>query len=123
MLRCGLIGYGAWGCHHARVIAAESRASLAAIAVRSEASRERARQEHPRTEVFADYRQLLNRNDLDAVVVVLPSHLHFEVARAVLESGRHLLLEKPMCLNVAHCEELIAVAAARRKVLAIGHEM
>jgi myo-inositol 2-dehydrogenase/D-chiro-inositol 1-dehydrogenase len=123
MLRCGLIGYGAWGCHHARVIAAEPRASLEAIAVRSEASRERARQEHPRAEVFADYRHLLSRNDLDAVLVVLPSHLHYEVARAVLESGRHLLLEKPMCLTVAHCEEMIGVAAARRKVLAIGHEM
>ena len=56
-------------------------------------------------------------------MVVLPSHLHFEVAHAVLESGRHLLLEKPMCLTVAHCEELIAVAAAQRKVLAVGHEM
>ncbi len=91
--------------------------------MRSDASRERALLEHPGAEVYADYRDLLNRNDLDAVVVVLPSHLHFEVARAVLESGRHLLLEKPMCLTVAHCEELIAVAAGRRKVLAIGHEM
>ena len=42
MIRCGLIGYGAWGCHHARVIAAEPRASLVAIAVHSEASRQRA---------------------------------------------------------------------------------
>ena len=58
-------------------------------------------QEHPSAEIFGDYRDLLKRNDLDAVVVVLPSHLHFEVAHAVLESGRHLLLEKPMCLNVA----------------------
>jgi myo-inositol 2-dehydrogenase/D-chiro-inositol 1-dehydrogenase len=123
MLRCGLIGYGAWGCHHARVIVGSPRARLAAIAVRSEASRDRARQEHPNAEVFADYRQLLQRNDLDAVVVVLPSHLHFEVAREVLESGRHLLLEKPMCLTIADCEQVIAVAAARRRVLAIGHEM
>jgi myo-inositol 2-dehydrogenase/D-chiro-inositol 1-dehydrogenase len=41
----------------------------------------------------------------------------------VLLSGRHLLLEKPMCLSVADCEELIAVARARKRVLAIGHEM
>ena len=123
MLRCGLIGYGAWGTHHARVIAADPQAKLTAIAVRSEASRARAQQDYPAARVFADYRDLLAINDLDAVVIVLPSHLHYEVSRAVLESGRHLLLEKPMCLSVPHCEELIAVARQHNRVLAIGHEM
>jgi myo-inositol 2-dehydrogenase/D-chiro-inositol 1-dehydrogenase len=123
MIRCGLIGYGAWGTHHARVIAANPNARLAAIAARSEASQNRARQDHQALAVVADYRALLGRNDLDAVAVVLPSHLHFEVARAVLQSGRHLLLEKPMCLTVAHCEELIALARAQKRVLAVGHEM
>jgi myo-inositol 2-dehydrogenase/D-chiro-inositol 1-dehydrogenase len=123
MIRCGLIGYGAWGCHHARVIAANPQTRLVAIAARSEATRDRARQEHPSCKVFADYRELLGQPDLDAAVVVLPSHLHFEAARAVLESGRHLLLEKPMCLTVAHCQELIAAARQRNRVLAVGHEM
>src|SRR5260370_39670484 len=123
MIRCGLIGYGAWGTHHARVIAANSHATLAAIAARSEATQAKARQDYPASAVVADYRALLGRNDLDAVAVVLPSHLHFEAARAVLLSGRHLLLEKPMCLSVADCEELIAVARARKCVLAICHEM
>ena len=123
MIRCGLIGYGAWGCHHARVIAANPHARLAAIAARSETTCARAQQDHPAARVCADYRELLGQKDLDAVVVVLPSHLHFEIARTVLESGRHLLLEKPMCLNVGHCEELIAVAGERKRVLAVGHEM
>jgi myo-inositol 2-dehydrogenase / D-chiro-inositol 1-dehydrogenase len=123
MIRCGLIGYGAWGSHHARVIAANSQARLTAIAVQSEASRARARQEYPACEIAADYRELLERNDLDAIVVVLPSHLHYEASRAVLESGRNLLLEKPMCLTVAHCEELVAAAGERKLVLAVGHEM
>jgi myo-inositol 2-dehydrogenase/D-chiro-inositol 1-dehydrogenase len=123
MIRCGLIGYGAWGCHHARVIAANPDARLVAIAARSEATRSRAQQEHPASRVFADSRDLLATADLDAVAVVLPSHLHFEAARAVLESGRHLLLEKPMCLTVAHCEELVALARQRGRVQAIGHEM
>jgi myo-inositol 2-dehydrogenase/D-chiro-inositol 1-dehydrogenase len=123
MLRCGLIGYGAWGSHHARVIAANPKATLTAIAAKSEATRARAQQEHPNCRVFADYRDLLACDDLDAGVVVLPSHLHFDAAHAVLQSGRHLLLEKPMCLSVAHCEELIAAARARGRVLAVGHEM
>src|SRR5262249_8628624 len=68
-------------------------------------------------------RDLLTQEQLDAVAVVLPSHLHFEVSKAVLESGRHLLLEKPMCLSVADCDLLNAVARDRNRVLAVGHEM
>jgi myo-inositol 2-dehydrogenase/D-chiro-inositol 1-dehydrogenase len=123
MFRCGLIGYGAWGSHHARVIAAHPDARLVAVAAQSEASRERARQDHPGCVAYADHRDLLSRDDLDAVAVVLPSHLHFDAGKAVLESGRHLLLEKPMCLSVAHCEELNARARGRGLVLAVGHEM
>jgi myo-inositol 2-dehydrogenase/D-chiro-inositol 1-dehydrogenase len=122
MLRVGLIGYGAWGSHHARVIAGAPNAKLATIAVQSEPTAARARLEHPGCPVFTDYREALTQ-DLDAVAVVLPSHLHHEVGKAVLQSGRHLLLEKPMTLSVAHCDELIALAGARQRVLAIGHEM
>lgn len=123
MLRCGLIGYGAWGSHHARVVATTGDAQLVAIAARSEATRQKAQQEHPACTVHADYRELLARPDLDAVVVVLPSHLHYEVSAAVLASGRHLLLEKPMCLDVADCDRLNALAKQHNRVVAIGHEM
>jgi myo-inositol 2-dehydrogenase/D-chiro-inositol 1-dehydrogenase len=123
MLRCGLIGYGAWGWHHARVIAAEPRTQLVAIAAPSETTRARAQQDHPSCRFFADYRTLLASVELDAVAVVLPSHLHYEAARAVLDKSRHLLLEKPMCLSVGECQELNALAHARRRVLAVGHEM
>lgn len=120
MKRVGLIGYGAWGSHHARVIA--GHASLVAIAAKSEATAAKARSEHPSARVFTDYRELLAL-ELDAVVVVLPSHIHYEISKAVLASGRHLLLEKPMTLSVAHCDELIALAQRQKRVLAIGHEM
>jgi myo-inositol 2-dehydrogenase/D-chiro-inositol 1-dehydrogenase len=123
MIRCGLIGYGAWGSHHARVMGAEPKGRLTAIAARSEATRAKAREDHPSCRVFADYREMLDKTDVDAVAVVLPSHLHHEAARAVLGSGRHLLLEKPMCLSIADCDDLNALARSRGRVLAIGHEM
>lgn len=122
MLRCGLIGYGAWGSQHARVISANPGAQLIAIAARSAETRAMAQQDHPTIRAFADYREMLT-SELDAVAVVLPSHLHFEVSKAVLESGRHLLLEKPMCLSIAHCETLNDLAKQRKLVLAVGHEM
>ncbi len=122
-VRFGLIGYGAWGGHHARAIATTEGAELVAIAARSEKSCSIARKDHPAAQVYDDYRTLLERERLDVVDVVLPTYLHYEVAKAVLESGRHLLLEKPMALRVAECDELISLARARDKRLAIGHEL
>jgi myo-inositol 2-dehydrogenase/D-chiro-inositol 1-dehydrogenase len=122
-VRFGLIGYGAWGTHHARAIAGTPGAELAAIVARSEKTRVTAQQDHPYAHVYADYRHLLAQEQLDVIDVVLPSHLHYEVARAALQSGRHVLLEKPMALSVTHCDELIALACSRGRVLAIGHEL
>jgi myo-inositol 2-dehydrogenase/D-chiro-inositol 1-dehydrogenase len=121
-VRFGLIGYGAWGSHHARAIARTEGAELAAIASRSDESRARAATDHPGAHVHADYHELLRREQLDVVDVVLPTDLHHQAGLAVLESGRHLLLEKPMALTVAHCDEMLALAQAKGRVLAVGHE-
>jgi myo-inositol 2-dehydrogenase/D-chiro-inositol 1-dehydrogenase len=122
-IRFGLVGYGAWGSHHARAIAGTAGAELAAVAARSDKTRAAAHADHPAAHVYEDYRLLLEREDLDVVDVVLPTDLHHEVGRAVLQSGRHLLLEKPMALDLGHCDELIALAGSRNKILAVGHEM
>lgn len=122
-IRVGLIGFGAWGQHHARAITAVAEAELTAICARSPESAAEARQAYPRAAIYADYRELLASADLDLCDVVLPSDRHYDVSKAVLESGRHLLLEKPMTLDIAHGRELIELAQARGKVLAIGHEL
>ena len=119
----GLIGYGAWGRHHARAIAACPEARLACIVARSESSRAAAAADYPAAEIVQDYRHMLRRNDIDAVAVVLPSDLHHEVGLAVLRAGIHLLLEKPMALSLAECDELIEAAKAHSRLIAIGHEM
>ncbi len=110
-VRFGLIGYGAWGQHHARVIAECPTAELAAIAEPSEAGRAEAQRRYPRAAVVADYRELVARPDIEAVAVVVPSHLHHEVGCAVLDAGKHLFLEKPMALSLAECDGLIGRAA------------
>jgi myo-inositol 2-dehydrogenase/D-chiro-inositol 1-dehydrogenase len=121
-IRFGLIGYGAWGSHHARAIAATADVELTAIAARSDKTRAAAAADHPSARVYDDYHTMLERESLDVVDVVLPTYLHYDAAKAVLESGRHLLLEKPMTPHLAECDELIALAAAQGKCLAIGHE-
>jgi myo-inositol 2-dehydrogenase/D-chiro-inositol 1-dehydrogenase len=121
-VRFGLIGFGAWGSHHARAIAECPQAELAAIAVRSPDRQAEARTKHPGAEVAADYRRLLARPDLDVVDVVLPTDLHFPVGADVLRAGKHLLLEKPMALSVGDCQELIRLSREHQRLLAIGHE-
>ncbi|HEV3339803.1 MAG TPA: Gfo/Idh/MocA family oxidoreductase [Pirellulales bacterium] len=122
-LRFGLIGYGAWGSHHARAINSVPGTALVAVCARSDERRQQAQTDHPQARLYADYRRLLAEEQLDAVSVVLPSDLHYEVARAVLESGRHLLLEKPMALTLDHCDELIELARRGKLLVAVGHEL
>lgn len=122
-VRFGVIGYGLFGTHHARAIARTPHATLAAIAVVSEASQHVARRDHPHAAVYGDYRELLDRDDIDIVSIVVPNRLHFEIADAALAAGKHVLLEKPMALAVEQCDELIRRAGANRRVLAVGHEL
>jgi myo-inositol 2-dehydrogenase / D-chiro-inositol 1-dehydrogenase len=123
IVRFGLIGYGAWGSHHARAITSIERAELVTIAAHSEPSCSRARADHPSARVHADYRAMLSGDEIDVVDVVLPSHLHFSVAKDVLQLGRHLLLEKPMALGLDHCDELVQLARKANRILAVGHEL
>jgi myo-inositol 2-dehydrogenase / D-chiro-inositol 1-dehydrogenase len=122
-VRFGLIGFGAWGSHHARAIAGTSGAELIAVAARSEESRAAAHALYPRATAYANYRDLLRRDDIDVVDVVLPSDLHFEVGMAALEAGKHLLMEKPLALRTDQCRELCACARDRGRLLAVGFEL
>jgi myo-inositol 2-dehydrogenase/D-chiro-inositol 1-dehydrogenase len=122
-MRFGLIGYGAWGRFHARALAKTAGAELCAICCKTEASAAAARQDYPGLPVFRDYRELLANVPLDAVNIVVPTHLHAEIGVAALERGLDVLLEKPMALNAAECDRLIAAAERGGRVLSIGHEL
>jgi myo-inositol 2-dehydrogenase/D-chiro-inositol 1-dehydrogenase len=122
-VRFGLIGYGAWGRHHAAAIAKAPDVSLAALACASEATAAAARIDHPGVPVHLDYRALLEDSAIDAVAVVVPNHLHAEIGCAALEAGKDVLLEKPMATTVSDCDRLLAAAAAHGRVLSIGHEL
>lgn len=121
-VRFGLIGYGAWGSHHARAISQSPNSELVAIAARSPETQKKAAGDHPKAQIFDDYRKLLERSDIEAVAVVLPTDLHFEIGSAVLNAGKHLLLEKPMALAVEHCDRMNVLAREKGLLLAIGHE-
>lgn len=111
-LRIGVIGIGWQGGSHLQNIAAEPRARLTAICDLNEKLLAERGEAFGVAHRFTDYRELIACDAVDAVVIVLPDHLHREPAVAALEAGKHLLLEKPMALNVADAEA-IARAAER----------
>jgi predicted dehydrogenase len=117
-LRAGVIGVGYLGRFHAQKYASLENVELVGVA---DVSRERA--EEVATEVgttaFTDYRELLAKVDL--VSIVVPTQYHFAVAKECLESGCHILLEKPVTQTVAEADELIRMAAGRRLVFQVGH--
>ncbi|MCC9603629.1 Gfo/Idh/MocA family oxidoreductase [Stieleria sp. JC731] len=122
-VRYGLVGFGAWGQHHADAIAKAPNAELIGIAAASEKTAEAARSAYPDAFVTTDFHQLIGRDDIEVVDVVVPSHLHHDVTTAVLGSGKHCLLEKPMGINLQECNDMIEASQAANKLLCVGHEL
>ena len=118
MIRTAVIGVGYLGRFHAQKYAALPNSQLVGIADPTAAARESVAAELG-VPAHADYRELLG--SVDAVSIVTPTALHFEVAKAFLESGASVLVEKPMTVTIAEGEGLIEVAARTGRVLQVGH--
>ncbi len=122
-VRAGLVGFGAWGQHHANAIKVTEGVDLVAIAARSDSSTAAAKEAYPDADVYSDFNELIARDDLDFIDVAVPSHLHHAVATAVLGSGKHLLLEKPMGVSLEECDDMIRLAKDNKCLFAVGHEL
>jgi predicted dehydrogenase len=117
-LRAAVIGAGRLGRHHAAKYAESPEIELVAVADLLEpVAREVAARFGCRA--VRDFRDVLDGVDL--VSVAVPTARHLEVARACLEAGVHVLVEKPIARTVEEADDLIAAAAARGLHLAVGH--
>lgn len=117
-LHCAVIGTGYLGRFHAEKYAALGDCELAAV-VDVDEGKALELADRLKTRALTDYRPLLGQ--VDAVSIVVPTSLHYEVARAFLDAGAHVLVEKPITVTVAEAEELIHLAAEKRRILMVGH--
>ena len=117
-IRTAVVGAGYFGRFHANHYSKNSRAKLVAV-VDADEGRARAIADEFGTEAFTDYRQILGR--VDAVSVAVPTPLHFDVARDLIDAGLHVLIEKPITETVESAEALTRLAEARGRVLQVGH--
>ena len=120
-LRIGLLGCGHIGrLVHLETLCRLPDAEVAALAEPDTQCREAARQKVPRAAISADYHEVLERSDIDAVVVCLPNALHAEAGIAALQGGKHLYLEKPLALNLEDGRKLVDAWRRSGRVAMIG---
>ena len=122
-VKFGLIGYGLFGKHHANAIFRNANCELVGIAAKSKESLAQAREDFPGATVCDDFRELLQRKEIDVVDIVVPNHLHHRVAMEALKHDKHLFLEKPMALTHSDCVEINELAKSRNRFVAINHEL
>ena len=118
-IRIALAGLGYWGPNLARNF--DELAELAWLSDLSEENRARFAPRYPRARMTADFDEMLTDPGLDAVVVATPVVTHHDLARRALLAGKHVFVEKPMAVQAAEAEELVALAEERELVLMPGH--
>src|SRR6202041_2653438 len=118
LMRTAVVGVGYLGRFHAQKYASLPNSHLVGIADPSAAARAAVAAEL-NVAAHEDYRDLLGK--VDAVSIVTPTASHFEVAKAFLEAGANVLVEKPMTVTIAEGESLIEIAARHQRILQVGH--
>ncbi|MFA7620419.1 MAG: Gfo/Idh/MocA family oxidoreductase [Aminobacteriaceae bacterium] len=118
--RVGVVGVGHLGQHHARVYTELLGANLVGVVDVNE-SRAAAIGENLGVPWFTDFDDFIKRASPEAISIVVPTSMHFEIARKALLNGISVLIEKPVTTTVHEAEELIRFAAESDLVLQVGH--
>jgi predicted dehydrogenase len=122
-VRLGVIGAG-WFVSRRHMPDIKNNKNIALTSLCRRDAEARARMEAafglPPDSGFDDWRKMLEQVPLDAVLIATPNDLHYEQAKAALERGLHVLLEKPMTIKTEHARELVELAKARDLRLAVA---
>jgi predicted dehydrogenase len=119
-IRIGVIGSGYWGPNMIRNFYEMPAADLVAVADLNDDRLQHIQKRYPGVHTTKNHRDFFTLN-LDAVVVATPPATHYTLAKECLEAGLHVLVEKPLTLDSAHADDLIALAAERDLRLMVGH--
>ncbi len=119
-IRLGVIGLGTMGDLYVKIYSAHPLAEVVAVSSRRQARVDEVRGRYGVPFGYTDYRRMLERSDLDAVVVATPDRHHFAPARDVLESGKHALVEKPFTTSAAEADELIRISQRAGKLIQVA---
>jgi len=116
-----IVGYGYWGPKLVRNFLHAAAGRAVAVCDESAGRLARARQDFPGVRTFASFDEVLADSAIDAVALATPVSTHFLLAKRALESGRHVLVEKPLTTSLRDANELITLAERQRRVLMVDH--
>jgi predicted dehydrogenase len=121
IMNFGVLGYGYWGPNVARNLATLEDSTLLAIADVNAVARRRAQKAYPSICVTPDASDLISSTEIDAVAIVTPVWTHYKLAKAALENGKHVFVEKPFTSSSAQAEELINIALRKNLTIMVDH--
>ncbi|MCS7461108.1 Gfo/Idh/MocA family oxidoreductase [Paenibacillus doosanensis] len=122
-IQIGLIGAGNIGNVHLNELKKLPEAAVIAIADAFLPLAESRAKEHGIPHVYANYKQLLQDANVDAVIIAVPNEMHAAIAIQALNAGKHVLLEKPMAINAASAKEIVQAHKKSNKTLMMAHQM
>lgn len=120
MTRVAVIGVGMMGRNHARVYSELPEVELVAIVDANQDLAEKASHAY-HVPAYSEVQPMLDATHPDAVSVVVPTYLHYPVAKQALENGCHVLVEKPIAVTLEEASELIKIAEKHNRILTVGH--
>jgi predicted dehydrogenase len=121
LVRVGVIGYGYWGPNIVRNFAGLDNAQIVALCDKNPAALKRASRVYPGVQLTTDFAEVLQSPDIDAVAVVTPVWTHYDLAKAALENGKHVFVEKPFTSTPAQAEDLIELAERKNLKIMVDH--
>ena len=120
-IRIGVVGCGYWGPNHLRVFSQLGGSRVTAFSDLDPKRLTTIGAQYPDAKGYADFRELVASPDVDAIVVCVPTKKHFDVAKAALEGGKHVLCEKPLTVDPVESQTLSDLAAKHQRILMTGH--
>lgn len=120
-VRIGVVGYGYWGPNLVRNFVASQGAEVLACCDRDPARLAAASVTHPLLRTTLEYADLLDDPCIDAIVIATPLSSHYDLARAALDAGKHVLVEKPLAQSTVQCLDLERRAREHGLVLLVDH--
>jgi len=121
MIQVAQIGVGYWGPNLLRNLVANKDCRVRVVVDAAKDRREYVKSLYPNIAVSEDIQDILRDQDISAVVIATPVRTHYELAKAMLRTGKHVLVEKPMATNLAQVEDLQTLAAKNNLVAMVGH--
>ncbi|HVT93859.1 MAG TPA: Gfo/Idh/MocA family oxidoreductase [Bryobacteraceae bacterium] len=121
MIQIGVIGYGYWGPHIVRNFHGLDGCKVAMVCDRSLDSIKRVQQAYPGIQTTTDPCDVLTSTTIDAIAIVTPVWTHYDLAKAALEHGKHVFVEKPFTSTAAQAEELIDLADSKELQIMVDY--